>query len=116
MSLISLFFFFKQKTAYDMRISDWSSDGALPISEQVRIHTLFAGGSFGRRATPNADMVSEAVGIAKAIGGRAPVKLVWTREDDIQGGRYRPMYFHRLRAGLDAAGRDRKSTSMKSRH
>ena len=73
--------------------------------EQVRIHTLFAGGSFGRRATPNADMVSEAVSIAKAIGGRAPVKLLWTREDDIQGGRYRPMYFHRLRAGLDAEGR-----------
>src|SRR3546814_267698 len=72
---------------------------------QVRVHTLFAGGSFGRRATPNADMVSEAVGIAKAIGGRVPVKLVWTREDDIQGGRYRPMYFHRLRAGLDADGR-----------
>jgi isoquinoline 1-oxidoreductase beta subunit len=66
---------------------------------------MFAGGSFGRRATPNADMVSEAVGIAKAIGGRAPVKLVWTREDDIQGGRYRPMYFHRLRAGLDAEGK-----------
>ncbi|MGF1629652.1 MAG: molybdopterin cofactor-binding domain-containing protein [Kiloniellaceae bacterium] len=73
--------------------------------EQVRIHTQLAGGSFGRRATPNADMVSEAVGIAKAIGGRAPVKLVWTREDDIQGGRYRPMYFHRLRAGLDADGK-----------
>jgi isoquinoline 1-oxidoreductase beta subunit len=50
-------------------------------------------------------MVSEAAGIAKAIGGRAPVKLLWTREDDIQGGRYRPMYFHRLRAGLDAEGR-----------
>src|SRR5690606_4007649 len=73
--------------------------------QQVRIHTLFAGGSFGRRATPNADMVSEAVEIAKAIGGRAPVKLIWTREDDIQGGRHRPMYFHRLRAGLDAEGR-----------
>ncbi len=73
--------------------------------QQVRIHTMFAGGSFGRRATPNADMVSEAVGVAKAIGGRAPVKLVWTREDDIQGGRYRPMYFHRLRAGLDDQGR-----------
>lgn len=73
--------------------------------QQVRIHTLFAGGSFGRRATPNADMVSEAAEIAKAIGGRAPVKLIWTREDDIQGGRYRPMYFHRLRAGLDAEGR-----------
>jgi isoquinoline 1-oxidoreductase beta subunit len=72
---------------------------------QVRIHTQLAGGSFGRRATPEADMVSEAVSIAKAIGGRAPVKLVWTREDDIQGGRYRPMYFHRLRAGLDGDGK-----------
>jgi isoquinoline 1-oxidoreductase beta subunit len=72
--------------------------------EQVVVHTLFAGGSFGRRATPDADMVSEAVAIAKAIGGRAPVKLVWTREDDIRGGRYRPMYYHRLRAGLDASG------------
>src|SRR3546814_16734132 len=50
-------------------------------------------------------MVSEAASVAKAIGGRAPVKLVWTREDDIRGGRYRPMYFHRLRAGLDADGR-----------
>src|SRR5690606_4501686 len=73
--------------------------------QQVRVHTLFAGGSFGRRATPNADMVSEAAEIAKAIGGRAPVKLIWTREDDIQGGRYRPMNFHRLRAGLDADGK-----------
>ena len=73
--------------------------------QQVRIHTMFAGGSFGRRATPQADMVSEAVSVAKAIGGRAPVRVVWTREDDIQGGRYRPMYFHRLRAGLDAEGR-----------
>jgi len=73
--------------------------------QQVRIHTMLAGGSFGRRATPQADMVSEAVSVAKAIGGRAPVRLVWTREDDIQGGRYRPMYFHRLKAGLDAEGR-----------
>ncbi len=73
--------------------------------QQVRVHTQLAGGSFGRRATPQADMVSEAVSIAKAIGGRAPVRLIWTREDDIQGGRYRPMYFHRLRAGLDAEGR-----------
>lgn len=73
--------------------------------EQVRVHTLLAGGSFGRRATANADMVSEGVSVAKAIGGRAPVKVVWTREDDIQGGSYRPMYFHRLRAGLDENGR-----------
>src|SRR3546814_15378056 len=50
-------------------------------------------------------MVSESVRIAKAVGGLAPVKLVWPREDDIQGGRYRPTYFHRLRAGLDADGR-----------
>ena len=72
--------------------------------EQVRLHTMLAGGSFGRRATPDADMVSEAVSIAKAIDGRAPIKVVWTREDDIQGGRYRPMYYHTLRAGLDADG------------
>jgi isoquinoline 1-oxidoreductase beta subunit len=64
-----------------------------------------AGGSFGRRATPVADVASEAASIVKAIGGRQPVKLVWTREDDIRGGRYRPLFVHRLRGGLDAAGR-----------
>lgn len=73
--------------------------------EQVKVHTMLTGGSFGRRATPDADMVSEAVTVAKAIDGRAPVKVVWTREDDIQGGRYRPMYYHTLRAGLDADGK-----------
>src|SRR5215470_8557877 len=76
----------------------------LPV-EKVEIHTVLAGGSFGRRATPNGDVAGEAASIAKAIGGRAPVKLVWTREDDIRGGRYRPLYVHRLRAGLDASGR-----------
>jgi len=70
----------------------------------VRVHTQLAGGSFGRRATPNGDVAGEAASIAKAIGGDRPVKLVWTREDDIQGGRYRPLYVHRLRAGLDANG------------
>jgi isoquinoline 1-oxidoreductase beta subunit len=73
--------------------------------EKVQVHTLLAGGSFGRRATPNGDVAGEAASIAKAIGGRQPVKLVWTREDDITGGRYRPLYVHRLRAGLDPAGR-----------
>lgn len=72
--------------------------------EQVVINTTLAGGSFGRRATPNSDMVAEAVSIAKAIGRDAPVKLIWTREDDIRGGRYRPMYFHTIKAGLDAQG------------
>lgn len=71
----------------------------------VVIHTLFAGGSFGRRATPDADMVVEAVETAKAIGGTVPVKVVWTREDDIRGGRYRPMMHHALKAGLDGDGR-----------
>ncbi len=73
--------------------------------EQVQVHTQLTGGSFGRRATPDSDMVQEAVGVAKAIGGRAPVKVQWTREDDVQGGRYRPMYYHTLKAGLDGDGK-----------
>ena len=72
--------------------------------EMIKIHTLLTGGSFGRRATPDSDMVSEAVAVAKAIDGRAPVKVIWTREDDIQGGRYRPMYYHTIRGGLDDNG------------
>jgi isoquinoline 1-oxidoreductase beta subunit len=71
---------------------------------RVRLHTMLAGGSFGRRATPNGEIVAEAAAVAKATGDDRPVKLVWTREDDIQGGRYRPLYVHRLRGGLDAQG------------
>ncbi len=77
--------------------------GMLP--EQVKINMLYAGGSFGRRANPHSDYLVETAHIAKAIGGKAPVKLVWTREDDMRAGYYRPMYFHRLRAGLDDNGR-----------
>jgi isoquinoline 1-oxidoreductase beta subunit len=69
--------------------------------ENVTINTLYAGGSFGRRAVPDAAWTAEAVTIAKALNGRAPVKLVYTREDDIQGGRYRPVFVHEIRAGLD---------------
>ena len=73
--------------------------------QQVSIHTLYAGGSFGRRANPGSDYIVEAVSIAKAYGADGtPIKLQWTREDDIQGGLYRPMYFHKLEAGLNAAG------------
>jgi isoquinoline 1-oxidoreductase beta subunit len=72
--------------------------------EQVKLNMLFAGGSFGRRANPQSDYVLEAVQIAKAIAGRAPIKLVWTREDDMRAGYYRPMYCHALKAGLDAQG------------
>ena len=73
--------------------------------EQVKINMLYAGGSFGRRANPHSDYVTEAAHIAKAIGGRAPVKLLWTREDDMRAGYYRPLYLHRLAAALDADGK-----------
>ena len=73
--------------------------------EQVQIHTTWAGGSFGRRATTTADYIAEAASIAKAVQGRYPVQLVWTREDDLTGGYYRPMYYHRMRAGLDSKGK-----------
>ena len=72
--------------------------------DQVQIHTLMAGGSFGRRANAVSDYIVEAVHVAKALDRGTPVKLVWTREDDIRGGRYRPMYYHTLTAGLDAQG------------
>jgi isoquinoline 1-oxidoreductase beta subunit len=71
---------------------------------QVEIHTVFAGGSFGRRANPSSDYIVEGVHVAKALGGRAPIHLVWTREDDIRGGRYRPMFVHHVRAGLNKRG------------
>ncbi len=70
--------------------------------QQVSIHTLFAGGSFGRRANVGSDYIVEAVSIAKAFGADGtPIKLQWTREDDLHGGLYRPMYFHKLEAGLN---------------
>ncbi|SES72670.1 xanthine dehydrogenase family protein molybdopterin-binding subunit [Oceanicella actignis] len=73
--------------------------------EQVRIRTVFAGGSFGRRANPTSDYHVEAALAFAALGGKTPVKLVWTREDDLAGGYYRPMAAHRVRVGLDADGR-----------
>jgi len=69
--------------------------------DQVTIVTMLAGGSFGRRATPDADLVSEAAQIAKALDGKAPVKLMWTREDDIRSGKYRPMNVHRMTARIN---------------
>ena len=70
--------------------------------EQVELHTTFLGGGFGRRATPSSDWVSEAVHVAKAAG--APVKTVWTREDDVRGGYYRPMFLHRVAVALGDDG------------
>jgi len=70
--------------------------------EQVTLHTTFLGGGFGRRANPANDFVAEAVHVAKAAG--APVKTVWTRENDTRGGYYRPAFVHRARLGLGADG------------
>jgi isoquinoline 1-oxidoreductase subunit beta len=73
--------------------------------EQIRIHTQYGGGSFGRRGNPVADWTLELAAVAKAINGRAPVHVVWTREDDIKGGFYRPLALHRVKAALDAKGK-----------
>ncbi len=70
-------------------------------SEKITIHTLFAGGSFGRRGNPYSDYVVEAATIAKAAKIPAPIKMVWTREDDTQAGYYRPFYYHELQAAID---------------
>jgi isoquinoline 1-oxidoreductase beta subunit len=70
--------------------------------EQVKLHTTYLGGGFGRRANPASDFVSEAAQIAKVIG--KPIKLIWTREDDTRGGYYRPFWYNRIAAGLDESG------------
>ncbi len=71
--------------------------------EQIKLHTTFLGGGFGRRANPVSDFVREGVQVAKALKG--PVKVMWTREDDIQGGYYRPAALSVLAAGLDQEGK-----------
>lgn len=72
--------------------------------EKVRINTMLAGGSFGRRVTPNADYQVEAA-LAFIITDRSrPVKLVWSREDDLRGGWYRPAFGHKVKVGLDNDG------------
>ncbi|MBD2703733.1 xanthine dehydrogenase family protein molybdopterin-binding subunit [Spirosoma sp. BT702] len=70
--------------------------------EQVQFHTPCIGGSFGRRGSFSSDWVMEAVHIAKASGKF--IKLVWTREDDIKGGYYRPIYVHNAQIGIGADG------------
>jgi isoquinoline 1-oxidoreductase beta subunit len=70
--------------------------------EKVTLHTTFLGGGFGRRANPYNDFALEAAHVAKAV--KKPVKVVWTREDDIKGGYYRPAWYDLLVAGLDGEG------------
>ncbi|MEC5159263.1 MULTISPECIES: xanthine dehydrogenase family protein molybdopterin-binding subunit [unclassified Janthinobacterium] len=74
---------------------------------QVTLHTMMAGGGFGRRAVPSSDYIVEAVNVAKAwqaSGKGGPLKLIWSREDDIKGGYYRPSHVHRAELGLDGTG------------
>src|SRR4030095_2914136 len=78
--------------------------------DKVELETMLAGGSFGRRAQQTMHLAAELAESAKAIGPGRPVKLVWTREDDIRGGYYRALFVHRFRGGL----RDGKITASSS--
>jgi isoquinoline 1-oxidoreductase subunit beta len=76
--------------------------------EQVAVHVQMAGGGFGRRFSSTSDFVVEACEIAKAAraaGLNVPVRLLWSREDDMKGGYYRPMHLHRARIGFDERGK-----------
>ncbi len=77
--------------------------------EQVRLNTMPAGGGFGRRAVPTSDYLREAAGVAKTWSARqgaqaGPIKVIWSREDDIRGGYYRPAHLHKVDVALDAKG------------
>jgi isoquinoline 1-oxidoreductase beta subunit len=76
--------------------------------DQVQLTTVMAGGGFGRRAVPTSDYLVEAAQVAKAwkaAGKTGPLKIVWSREDDIRGGYYRPMHVHRAEIGFDEKGK-----------
>ena len=75
--------------------------GGVP-PEKVQVHTTFLGGGFGRRF--ELDFIQDALETSKAAGG-VPVKVIWSREEDIQNSQYRPASFHRFRAGLGADGK-----------
>lgn len=78
--------------------------------EKVTLHTTFLGGGFGRRAVGDSHFVREAVQVSKAM--QMPVKVVWTREDDIRGGYYRPRAYHTVRAAL---GEDKLPSAWEQR-
>ena len=81
-----------------------ASAKALGITpDKVKLNDMLLGGAFGRRASRDGDFVVDAVLLANAARGR-PVKVMWTREDDVHNGRFHPMTAHHLRAGFDAKG------------
>ena len=85
------------------QFADWGAGTAAKWlgmkPEQIKVNVTMLGGGFGRRANP--DFALEAIQISKAIG--APVKVQWTREDDMQHDYYRPASVHRITAAIDAA-------------
>ncbi len=87
-------------TVYQYLISETA--GVAP--DKVQLHIMKTGGSFGRRAVADGDVIVEAVAIAKALDWKAPVKVQWTRENDMRGGRYRPAYVHHMRAAVGDDG------------
>ncbi|MES2127213.1 MAG: xanthine dehydrogenase family protein molybdopterin-binding subunit [Pseudomonadota bacterium] len=83
-----------------------AATAGLPAAKVV-LNTMNAGGGFGRRAVPTSDYLVEAVNVAKAYrasGKSGPVKVIWSREDDIRGGYYRPSHVHRADIGMDDKG------------
>src|SRR6185503_9149385 len=77
---------------------------ALGIPEnRVKFNGLLLGGGFGRRGNRDVEFIVDAVLMSKAAG--RPVKVIWTREDDVHNGRFRPLYVNRIVAGIDANGR-----------
>lgn len=70
--------------------------------EQVKVNCSLLGGGFGRRFNHSSDFVSDAVEVAK--GETVPIKTIWTREQDMQGGYYRPMFTHKVQGGLNGEG------------
>jgi len=89
-------------------LDGFAASAALGLKpENIAVHTQMAGGGFGRRAIPSSDYVVEACHVAKAAvaaGLDAPVRTLWSREDDVKGGYYRPMHVHRADIGFDAQG------------
>jgi len=71
--------------------------------EKVKFNGLLLGGGFGRRGNRDVEFIVDSVLMSKAA--RRPVKVMWTREDDVHNGRFRPLYVNRIRAGLDASGK-----------
>src|SRR3546814_6882298 len=101
--MVIMFFFFKQKTAYEMRISDWSSDVcSSDLKENVRLVSPYIGGGFGGKLFIRSDALLAALG-AKAAG--RPVKLALQRPLMINNTTHRPATIQRIRLGATTDGK-----------